>query len=972
MSRLVTSCALFLFLAVNLFAGTGPEVYLKFKVDSPADLKLLTRVVSIDHGVDPDGTVYAYANQEQLAEFLKLGIDYETLPHPGSLIVPRMSDNKSDLKAWDAYPTYDAYVAMMNQFAADFPSICAVEDVGTTIQGRSILYVRISDNVSIEEEEPEVMHTSSMHGDETTGYVLMLRLIDSILTSYGTDADITRLVDSMEIWINPLANPDGTYQTGNSSVSGAIRGNAAFVDLNRNFPDPSAGDHPDGNAWQPETVIMMNLAGAHNFVISANYHGGEEVVNYPWDTWSRRHADDSWWQLISHLYADTARANSPAGYLSGFDAGITNGFDWYHVDGGRQDYMTYYHRGREVTVELSSIKLLAASLLPAHWEYNKRSLLQYIENALYGIRGLVTDINTSLPLDARIAVVGHDADNSEVKTDPDVGDYYRMIEAGTHDLVFTSPGYLPDTAFNVGVTNWTSTRVDMALSPLPSVPILTFADENSPNASGGDIVDMNVTLTNEGGADGTGVVGTLSTSDINVTVTQPSSTFPTLPAIGGQATSTSAYQFSIVPGVPQNHQVDFSLDVTGDGGYSGQVLFSVSVASLVEDYETGDFSKFPWSMGGSAAWTVTSTNPYEGTVSAQSGSITHSQTSTMNATVEVGSVGDILFALKVSSESGWDFLRFKIDGVEKDSWSGEAAWTEVSFPVTAGVHTFTWTYEKDGNTSEGSDRAWVDKIVFPVLESNLSISTSALPDWTVGQAYSQQLTYSGGLGQISWSDKNGDLAATGLVLNSNGSLTGVPLTAETIDFTAEVADGASGGAQAPLSILVNPSPLITTTSLPDGETGAPYTVQLEASGGTAPLGWIDLNGDLAATGLTMANDGLLSGIPAAGGLISLTVQLEGAAGAQDSKLLSFEITSSCCVGRVGDVNGIGGDEPTVSDIGNIVDFLFISGASLPCNEEADVNQSGGSNPANPDITVSDIGVLVDYLFITGNPLLDCL
>jgi len=73
----------------------------------------------------------------------------------------------------------------------------------------------------------------------------------------------------------------------------------------------------------------------------------------------------------------------------------------------------------------------------------------------------------------------------------------------------------------------------------------------------------------------------------------------------------------------------------------------------------------------------------------------------------------------------------------------------------------------------------------------------------------------------------------------------------------------------------------------------------------------------------------------------------------------------CCVGRVGDINGEGGDEPTISDISALIDHLFISGTALYCLEEADVNQSGGASPTEDDITISDIAVLIDYLFITG-------
>jgi len=82
----------------------------------------------------------------------------------------------------------------------------------------------------------------------------------------------------------------------------------------------------------------------------------------------------------------------------------------------------------------------------------------------------------------------------------------------------------------------------------------------------------------------------------------------------------------------------------------------------------------------------------------------------------------------------------------------------------------------------------------------------------------------------------------------------------------------------------------------------------------------------------------------------------------------------CCADRVGDANGEGSDEPTISDISIIIDHLFISGATLPCYQEADINQSGGTSAGTDDITISDISVLVDYLFITGPSLglEDCL
>ena len=87
--------------------------------------------------------------------------------------------------------------------------------------------------------------------------------------------------------------------------------------------------------------------------------------------------------------------------------------------------------------------------------------------------------------------------------------------------------------------------------------------------------------------------------------------------------------------------------------------------------------------------------------------------------------------------------------------------------------------------------------------------------------------------------------------------------------------------------------------------------------------------------------------------------------------LDGSVTQGCCEGVVGDANGVGGEEPTVSDISTIIDFLFISGSPLPCIGEADANVSGGVDPGPADITVSDISVIIDHLFITGAPLAPC-
>ena len=452
------------------------EVYFKFLISNRSEINTLTRIVSIDN---VDGNiVFAYANEKEFREFEKLNYSYTILPHPGKLIEPDMSLGIEEINDWDVYPTYSAYLAMMYQFQANYPDLCRIVDAGNTVLGRKILFAVISDNVNLREAEPQFMYTSSMHGDELTGYVLMLRLIDSLLTTYGTNARITNLVNNVEIWINPLANPDGTYHSGDNTVSGATRSNANGYDLNRNFPDPVLGVNP---YEQIETSRFRTVAENNNFALVANFHGGVEVVNYPWDTWTntspdyRHHPDEAWYQYISHLYADTCQANAPSNYMDYLDDGITNGGDWYIISYGRQDYSNYFRWGREVTIEISDIKLLPAGQLPDYWKYNRKSFINYMETVLKGVSGVVTNTEGN-PVKAEITVLNHDADNSEVYSDS-TGFYLRMLSPGTYSLRFDAPDYETKIIDNVVVNDYsslTTLNVQLVLSIVP-VELVSFS-----------------------------------------------------------------------------------------------------------------------------------------------------------------------------------------------------------------------------------------------------------------------------------------------------------------------------------------------------------------------------------------------------------------------------------------------------------------------------------------------------------------
>ncbi|MHC4756027.1 MAG: hypothetical protein ACYTBP_12890 [Planctomycetota bacterium] len=153
------------------------------------------------------------------------------------------------------------------------------------------------------------------------------------------------------------------------------------------------------------------------------------------------------------------------------------------------------------------------------------------------------------------------------------------------------------------------------------------------------------------------------------------------------------------------------IEADGTTVHKGDVWsFTISV---VEDFETNDFSKFSWSSYGEQSWETTRSERHSGFFSAGSGSIEDFESTTLEVSIDCV-LGDIIFYRKVSSEPRHDNLKFKIDGVEKGAWSGEEDWSQVSFPVDEGTRTFEWTYSKDGSDSEGDDAAWIDDIVFPI------------------------------------------------------------------------------------------------------------------------------------------------------------------------------------------------------------------------------------------------------------------
>ena len=331
-------------------------------------------------------------------EILKLRPDAFPPEAPATKAVITMAATVDEMASWDRYPTYGTYLAMMQQWVDSFPTLCHLDTIGESLEERLILSLYIEPQTDDDLYRPEFFYSSSIHGDELTGYIMMLRLIDTLLHSYGTDERLTRLMNTTRISINPLANPDGAYYYGDSTVQNAVRDNTAGVDLNRDFPDPFASG-PAKRTPQQENQAMINYVSQHHFRLSANLHGGSQVMNYPWDSFTSQqnaHPQSEWWEEVCHRFVDTCRMRSRSCFRDVTYSGVVAGGDWYVIHGGRQDYINYYHDCLEVTMEISTPKTPDSDRLPSYWHLLSNSLINYIDeiHSLPGNIG-ITDIQNS-------------------------------------------------------------------------------------------------------------------------------------------------------------------------------------------------------------------------------------------------------------------------------------------------------------------------------------------------------------------------------------------------------------------------------------------------------------------------------------------------------------------------------------------------------------------------------------------------
>ena len=392
-----------------------------------------------------------YIDPDQSDALSSAGLSLVPIPNEGYRSFLAYGPGTQSPPGW---PTFEQYKARMQALESAHPGIVDLVQIGTSVQGRELLCLKITDNLVIDENEPEFKYTANHHGDETTGIEMTMLLAELLANSYGSDPVLTDMVDKMEIWLCPIYNPDG-YVNGS-------RFNAHGVNLNRDFPDRFTDPIDDPAGHEPETQAFMQFGYAHRFVMGANYHGGAQVLNYPWDAIENPNVPD--YAPDDQLFIDFGigyTSRNPDLWYGGFENGITRGWEWYMIYGGMQDWAYFWRDEHHVTLEISNTKAPLFTQMPAYWNRNREAMLWWMQQAWTGLGGLVLDAIDSSPISATITLVGRDLPNT-IHTDPEAGDYHRVISDGSYTLNVVADPYLSQTV-DVTVISGTLTTMDFYL-----------------------------------------------------------------------------------------------------------------------------------------------------------------------------------------------------------------------------------------------------------------------------------------------------------------------------------------------------------------------------------------------------------------------------------------------------------------------------------------------------------------------------
>ncbi|MFL6235120.1 MAG: M14 family zinc carboxypeptidase [Thermoanaerobaculia bacterium] len=381
-----------------------------YKIPHVLDVRTRSAIAATGAGIIEVGHDYVVAEatpQEALA-IGRLGLKLVRLETPEEFL-------KVFPPADSAYHDYNEMVTELQQAAFDHPGIFSLFSLGTTYEGRTIWAGKISDNVGVDEGEPEVLLTHHQHAREHLTVEQGLYTLHMLLDGYGVDPRITQDVDSREIWMIFDMNPDGgeydiatgTYANWRKNRQPNAGSSFIGTDLNRNWAynwgccggsstDPSSTTYRGPAAFSaPETQVVRDfvdsrvVGGVQQIKANIDFHTFDELVLWPYS------------YTLTDVPADMTQDDHDAMAALGQAMAATNGYtpeqasDLYIFDGSINDWLYGVHRIFSYTFEMYPISTDQAGfyppdeVIPAQTARNREAILYLIEQSgcLYTVIG---------------------------------------------------------------------------------------------------------------------------------------------------------------------------------------------------------------------------------------------------------------------------------------------------------------------------------------------------------------------------------------------------------------------------------------------------------------------------------------------------------------------------------------------------------------------------------------------------------
>jgi hypothetical protein len=420
-------------LNLGLSSSVAAQERVRYRVPQAARSELIRMRADVHHG-SAGGAFTADLTPAQVESLRRSGFDLVAVP----VLVPGSGAGGSQALAGGWTP----YAQMRADFmasAASHPTIAEYRVIGHSVQGREIFGLRISDNVQLEEDEPEMVFWANIHGDEFASGEIAYQYALELIDGYGSDPEATQRIDDLEIWVIPLLNPDG-HELG-------TRNNANGVDLNRDL-----GWNWDGWGGSPspysqvETQALQQFCQDNNVSLSSTMHCSGNVFLYPWCHSPHDVPEETLVREVGFLYSNAANYQ------------LLNSWSDYETHGELLDLVHGGHGALCYTAEISNSLAQYAN----SYSRNRAGMDAFCDVAGQGLHGLVTDAQSGLPLQAQVFISGSEY---PAYSDPAVGDVHRIVLPGTYDITVRANGYLPETILGVQVLPGGTTQFAAALQP---------------------------------------------------------------------------------------------------------------------------------------------------------------------------------------------------------------------------------------------------------------------------------------------------------------------------------------------------------------------------------------------------------------------------------------------------------------------------------------------------------------------------